>query len=61
MLAYDPHVDPRRWTEMPINPLAEVLEKCQILVLLTDHRAFKSIPRRVLQQKVVVDTRGIWR
>ena len=31
------------------------------LVLLTDHRQFRNIPRRMLQEKVVVDTRGMWR
>lgn len=61
ILVCDPHVDSRRWTEFPMASLQDVLEKCNILVLLTDHRQFKSIPRRILQQKVLVDTRGIWR
>ena len=44
-----------------LHELSDVLEQSHILVLLTDHRQFKNVPRRILQEKVVVDTRGIWR
>ena len=32
-----------------------------VLVLLTDHSVYQHIPRRTLQEKVVIDTRGLWR
>ncbi len=61
ILACDPHVNPARFDEFPLHELTDVLSQCHILVLLTDHRQFRNIPRRILQEKVVVDTRGIWR
>jgi UDP-N-acetyl-D-mannosaminuronic acid dehydrogenase len=60
IMACDPYVSPTRFTEFPLCELSDVLAQCQILVLLTDHRHFRHVPRRILQQKVVVDTRGIW-
>ena len=61
VLACDPYVSPQRFTDFPLHPLEAVLERSQILVLLTDHRQFRDIPRRILQEKVIVDTRGTWR
>lgn len=61
VLACDPHVSSQRFTEFPLVDLETVLRQSHILVLLTDHRQFKGIPRRILQEKVVVDTRGVWR
>jgi UDP-N-acetyl-D-mannosaminuronic acid dehydrogenase len=61
VLACDPYVSPERFKEFPLHSFEDVISRCQILVLLTDHRQFKDIPRRVLQEKVIVDTRGIWR
>jgi UDP-N-acetyl-D-mannosaminuronic acid dehydrogenase len=61
IMACDPYISSERFTEFPLYELADVLEQSHILVLLTDHRHFKHIPRRFLQEKVVVDTRGVWR
>lgn len=61
VLACDPYISSERFKEFPLHSLQDVLAQAQILVLLTDHRQFKSVPTRVLQEKVVVDTRGIWR
>ena len=61
VLACDPYVSSQRFTEFPLYDLPEVLEQSHVLVLLTDHRHFRNVPRRILQEKVVVDTRGIWR
>lgn len=61
VLACDPYISSERFTEFPLYELADVLEQSHILVLLTDHRHFKNVPRRILQEKVVVDTRGVWR
>ena len=61
VLACDPYISSARFTEFPLHELSDVLEQSHIVVLLTDHRQFKKIPRRILQEKVIVDTRGIWR
>jgi len=41
--------------------LAEALPQADILLLLVNHRAFRQVDRRVLMEKIVVDTRGMWR
>lgn len=61
VMACDPYISSERFKEFPLYDFEEVMSRCQMLVLLTDHRQFKDIPRRVLQEKVIVDTRGIWR
>ncbi|NVJ98911.1 MAG: UDP-N-acetyl-D-mannosamine dehydrogenase [Alphaproteobacteria bacterium] len=37
------------------------LAEADILVLLVDHKPFKQIPADILAEKVLIDTRGIWR
>ncbi len=61
ILACDPYISPARFSEFPLLSLNDVLAQSQVLVLLTDHKQFRDVPRRVLQEKVVVDTRGVWR
>jgi UDP-N-acetyl-D-mannosaminuronic acid dehydrogenase len=61
VMACDPYVSADQFREFPLHDLASVLDQSHILVLLTDHRHFRKIPRRILQEKVLVDTRGIWR
>ena len=38
----------------------EALENCPVMITLTDHDMFKSIPLDERATKVVYDTRGIW-
>lgn len=41
---------------------AEVaMEQADIVVLLVDHKQFKKIPKRTLDQRIVIDTRGCWK
>lgn len=61
VLACDPLISPNQFDEFPIHSLEEVLERSTLIVLLTDHRQFREISPTVLHEKVVVDTRGIWR
>lgn len=46
---------------LPLYPLAEVLREADILVVLVDHDEFRRVDRNLLKEKVVIDTRGIWR
>ncbi len=39
----------------------EALAEADIVLLLVDHRPFKQIDRALLRDKVVIDTRGLWR
>lgn len=40
--------------------LVDCLEEANIIVTLTDHTVFKQVKSSVLQEKVIIDARGIW-
>lgn len=44
-----------------MTSLNEALTRADIIVLLVDHKQFRGVDRGKLQQKIVIDTRGIWR
>jgi UDP-N-acetyl-D-mannosaminuronic acid dehydrogenase len=41
--------------------LRSALNTCDIVVLLVDHRQFARVDRELLNLKIVIDTRGLWR
>jgi len=49
------------FAEFPLYVLEEVLKEADILLVLVDHDEFRGIDRELLKEKVVIDTRGIWR
>ncbi len=65
LLVVEPHLHelPTELIErgVQIVALSRALEEADIIVLLVDHRAFASVSREVLDRKVVLDTRGLWR
>lgn len=66
LLVVEPHARelPAELAQAPgveLVGLTEALAQADILVLLVNHRAFAKVDRRVLMEKVVVDTRGLWR
>ena len=38
----------------------DAIKRADIVVLLVDHRPFRNVSRRLLEQRVVIDTRGCW-
>ena len=55
---------PRSLSDLPHVKAAELqpaLAAADIIVLLVDHRQFKRVDRELLNLKIIVDTRGIWR
>lgn len=60
ILACEPNVV-NGFDEFPLYGLEEVLREADILLVLVDHVEFKGIDRELLKEKVVIDTRGIWR
>jgi UDP-N-acetyl-D-mannosaminuronic acid dehydrogenase len=46
--------------DAPLIPLDAALASSDALVLLTDHAAFRAIPRPMLAGRRIIDTRGIW-
>jgi UDP-N-acetyl-D-mannosaminuronic acid dehydrogenase len=61
VLVCDPYVTPAGFSDAPLVTLDEVLDRCQILVLLTDHAEFRSLTAEQLADKCLIDTRGTWR
>lgn len=61
VLACDPLISSKQFSEFPLHSLDEILRRATLIVLLTDHREFLEISPAILHEKVVVDTRGIWR
>ncbi len=41
--------------------LETAINQADIIVLLVDHRAFQFVHKDQLQEKIVIDTRGMWR
>lgn len=60
VMACEPNVN-HGFSEFPLYPLAEVIKKADILLVLVDHDEFKDVDKEVLKEKVVIDTKGIWR
>jgi UDP-N-acetyl-D-mannosaminuronic acid dehydrogenase len=66
ILAVEPYVKecPKALQGLPglrFTTADEAIREADILLLLVDHAAFKTVDRRLLQEKIVIDTRGIWR
>lgn len=60
VMACEPNVN-GGFKDFPLFSLDDVLKKADILVVLVDHDEFKRVDRELLKEKVVIDTRGIWR
>lgn len=60
VMACEPNVN-GGFEEIQLFDLGDVLNEADILLVLVDHAEFKGIDRELLKEKVVIDTRGIWR
>ncbi len=65
ILVVEPHVDklPKSLANLPatLTSTQDAIDRADIILLLVDHDAFKEIDRNELLDKVVIDTRGLWR
>ena len=59
LLVVEPHLSGHE--EFTLCSLEDALERADIVLVLVDHRAFKRIPREVLHEKILIDTRGLYR
>ena len=39
----------------------KAIEQADVVLLLVDHKEFKLMDKCVLEGKIIIDTRGIWR
>jgi len=60
VMACEPNVHDK-FEEFPLYSLGEVLKEADILLLLVDHEEFQDLDRELLKEKVLIDTRGVWR
>ena len=44
-----------------LTELEAAIERADIVLLLVDHDPFKEIDRELLNEKIVIDTKGLWR
>ncbi len=66
ILVVEPHIKElpvalRGLPDLTLASLGEACDKADIILLLVNHRQFKGVDRRLLMEKVVIDTRGLWR
>ena len=66
VLVVEPNVDelPAELAAKDNVELAELgsaLERADIVLLMVDHTPFKEVDRDLLQEKIVIDTKGLWR
>ncbi|WP_309105148.1 UDP binding domain-containing protein, partial [Microbacterium sp.] len=41
--------------------VGDAIERADIVLVLVDHHQFKTLDRELLTEKIVVDTKGLWR
>jgi UDP-N-acetyl-D-mannosaminuronic acid dehydrogenase len=65
LLVVEPHVSelPKALTggAVKLVGLKEAIVRADIVVILVNHRSFLSLDRSLVRDKVVIDTRGVWR
>ena len=60
VMACEPNAN-GHFAEFPLYELSEVLKEADILVVLVDHDEFKDIDHELLKEKMLFDTRGVWK
>jgi UDP-N-acetyl-D-mannosaminuronic acid dehydrogenase len=58
LLVVEPHV--KSHPDFPIVALETALAEADIVLVLVDHKRFRRVPREALQEKILIDTRGVY-
>jgi len=61
LLICEPFAESTQFSDLHMATLDRVLERADIVVLLTDHTEFRELAPARLAGKTVIDTRGAWR
>ena len=66
VLVVEPNIEalPREFdghADVELSDLDSAVERADIVLLLVDHDPFKAFDRDKLQEKIVIDTKGLWR
>jgi UDP-N-acetyl-D-mannosaminuronic acid dehydrogenase len=57
LLVCEPNI--KTHPEFELAPLGDAVAQADIILLLVDHSAFKALPAHKLQDKIIIDTRGV--
>jgi UDP-N-acetyl-D-mannosaminuronic acid dehydrogenase len=65
LLVVEPHIEqlPKSlasYETVQLTDLQNALEQADIVVLLVNHRDFVAVDKKLLMNKAIIDTRGIW-
>jgi UDP-N-acetyl-D-mannosaminuronic acid dehydrogenase len=63
LLVVEPNIQklpPSLQNTATLTAAEEAINAADIILVLVDHRQFKSLPRRLFDERVVIDTRGLW-
>jgi UDP-N-acetyl-D-mannosaminuronic acid dehydrogenase len=66
LLAVEPNIDTlppalASCENVTLEDVHDAVRRADLVVLLVDHREFKELPKVLLTEKSVIDTRGVWR
>jgi UDP-N-acetyl-D-mannosaminuronic acid dehydrogenase len=61
ILVCEPFISADQFTEWPLTALEEILDRANIVILLTDHAVFHAVQPERLTGKIIIDPRGTWR
>lgn len=66
ILTVEPHIEQlpkalQQKSNLKLVDMDYALEKADIILLLVNHRLFAGVSKDCLREKVVIDTRGMWR
>lgn len=66
LLVAEPHVKQlppqlARHSDLEFVSFQNAVQNADIILLLVNHRHFRHVDRRLLLEKIVIDTRGLWR
>ncbi|MCT2260347.1 UDP-N-acetyl-D-mannosamine dehydrogenase [Brachybacterium muris] len=66
VIVVEPNIDelPKEFagrTNVELAELEDAVDRADIVLLMVDHDPFKSLDRETLQEKIVIDTKGLWR
>ena len=66
ILVVEPHIRSlpeslKKYPALELVDLGQALQQADLIVLLVNHRVFADVNREVLKEKVIIDTRGMWK
>ena len=66
VLVVEPNIDelPKEFagrTNVELAALEDAVNRADIVLVMVDHDPFKELDRSTLQEKIVIDTKGLWR